>query len=168
MAHQTFPKVKADRKPAKIERRIKKLERKHKEDLGMAKARRRDKRCRFPLCGCRTFGIVCDVSHVRHRGMGGNPSGDRSASGLLMLLCRTRHKEGKIAIDKGTLEWRPLTKAGSDGPVAWYVDAEAMHLDPGHFPDGWIEVAREIAIGVCEPLTPYQRSVLLMLAEMTT
>jgi hypothetical protein len=165
MAHMSFFKETSSRQ---VERRTKARKAKAIEDQHKAEVRRRDKRCRFPLCGCRKLALSLEVSHRRHKGMGGNPGGDRSLPDGLIYLCRARHQELKIAIDRGTLEWRPLTTDGANGPVSWHVDAEALHLSPALAVDGWIEVAREIRNGVCEPLSPFQRSILLMLAEMTT
>ena len=151
---------------ASLERRRRARAVKAGENGHKAEVRRRDKRCRFPLCGCRSFGISCEVSHSRHKGIGGNPNGDRSNPELMVYLCRARHRELRIALDRGTLRWRALTTDGANGPIAWDVDGEAMKLKAPA--DGWIEVAREIRNGVTEALTPFQRSVLLMLAGMTT
>ncbi len=107
--------------------------------------REQDEYCRFPLCGCRRRGDPLHVSHSRHKGMGGNPAGDRSVPWLMMLLCAWRHREAPISIDRGTLRWRALTSQGSRGPVAW--EARVQALDVEHalaWPedvDGWVILA---------------------------
>lgn len=107
--------------------------------------------------------------------MGGNPEGDRSDASLMVLLCAWRHKEGRIAIDRGTLRWIPLTDEGSHGPVRWEVDGEALQpfgripqIADVFVPHGWTVVATERSIGVLEPLEDWQRVLLEQLAKMTS
>jgi hypothetical protein len=90
-----------------------------------------------------------------------------------MLLCRHRHQDGAISRHKGTLKTKPLTGKGYDGPAAFYVDLAVFQrcdlpFRPGEeIPlAGWCEVARESGVGVLEPLTPAQRTILERLAEM--
>jgi hypothetical protein len=104
------------------------------ERANKARARRRDRRCRFPLCPCAGYGLALEVSHLVHKGMGGDPTGERSQPEGMVLLCHWRHKESRWSIDKGTLRWRPLTDRGADGLIAW--DIKAM----GH----WLELAKEV------------------------
>jgi hypothetical protein len=66
-----------------------------------ADVRRRDRKCRFPICGCAKLKIQPHVSHSKHAGMGGNPAGDRSAPELMIYVCACRHRENRISIDKG-------------------------------------------------------------------
>ncbi len=107
--------------------------------------REQDEYCRFPLCGCRRRGDPLHVSHQRHKGMGGNPAGDRSQPEGMILLCAWRHREAPISIDRGTLRWRALTLHGARGPVAWDVKAEALGrwtlLDELTIVDGWVTIA---------------------------
>ena len=124
-----------------------------------AAVRRRDKVCRFPLCGCRRLGLRLEVSHEEHKGMGGNPAGDKNVPENLVLLCVHRHQDGAISRHKGTLRVRFLSRAGFDGPVAWMVDL-------GTTSPRWTEVAREVAPGQLEALTEKQRGLLEALAEM--
>jgi hypothetical protein len=149
---------------SKVERRKVKAERKYKEDAEMRYVRRRDRWCRFPLCGCAKFGLVLDVSHQRHRGMGGNPAGDRTDRSAMLLICRQRHRVGRVAIDRGTLRWEGRTLHGAEGPIAWFVDAAAL----GYPGEDEIELAREWRPGQLEVLTLKQRRLLLELARMTT
>lgn len=87
-----------------------------------ADVRKRDKRCRFPLCGCAKLKILPHVSHQKHAGMGGNPAGDRSAPELMIYICACRHRENRISIDKGTLRWSELENGrGAAGPVSWWI-----------------------------------------------
>lgn len=144
--------------------RLKRLENKHKNEV-----RIRDRRCRFPFCGCKRFGYALHVSHQQHKGMGGDPTGKRSARELMIYICVIRHREGKVSIDKGTLRWLPLTPAGSDSLVAWEVKQGVL---PEHLQDGtgdyWVEVAREADTDLLsyEPLTERQRAILAHLSGM--
>lgn len=106
--------------------------------------RDRDRVCRFPLCPCHRFGLFLEVSHREHKGMGGDPTGERSAPELMVLVCNWRHKESRYSIDKKTVRWVPLTDAGAKGPIAWEIWA------PWLFGHKWTEFARESAIGHCE------------------
>lgn len=159
----------------KVERALRRLKHKTAEDQNKAEVRRRDKRCRFPLCGCRRFALVLHVSHAEHKGMGGNPKGDRSTPDLMVYVCAARHRENRMAIDRGTVRWQPLTPAGANGPIAWEIDGEA--LQPfGHIsllteqavwlPRGWVEVARETAVGVLAPVAEWQKKTLRQMAAM--
>lgn len=147
---------------SKVERRKVKAERKYKEDAEMRHVRRRDRWCRFPLCGCSRYKLPLDVSHKNHRGMGGNPAGDRTDRATMVLVCRQRHRVGRVALDRGTLRWEALTELGAEGPIAWFVDAAAVR-HPG---DGEIEVGREVRVQQIAELTPTQRALLIELSEM--
>lgn len=158
-----FKKSPTDRK---LERRRDRLDEINYEDKQKAHVRRRDKVCRFPLCGCRKLRMRLEVSHVTHKGMGGNPLGDRSLPSIMVLLCVHRHQDGAVSRHKGTLKAQYLTASKFNGPVAWLIDTNAAgvtHRRGQH----WKEVARESAPGVLEPLTPWQLGVLTMLATMT-
>jgi len=112
--------------------RLKRAENKNKE-----KVRDRDRKCRFPLCPCHRFGLFLEVSHAEHKGMGGDPTGERSAPYLMLLVCNWRHKESRYSIDKKSLRWVPLTDRGSDGPIAWQARV------PWLMGNDWVEIARE-------------------------
>lgn len=140
----------------------------------MQAVRQRDQHCRFPLCGCNQFRLRLEVSHQRHRGMAGNPRGDRSVPALMILVCAARHRENRIALDRGTLRWRALTDRGADGPIAWDIDMTRIFVPtafmigdrlatPG---DCWREVARETAPHRYSRLNGRQREVLASLATM--
>lgn len=169
------------RKPSRTAR--KKQEQKDRRDERQAEltnkrsARVRDRfRCRFPLCGCHRLGLQLDaraeVSHDRHKGMGGNPAGDRSLTPGLITLCLHRHQDGIFSRHKGTMRSRPLTRAGNDGPVAWDLllsDAFKHFGDLGKAPLVdlyWFEVAREKRVCELEPLTELQGRILRQLEEM--
>lgn len=126
--------------------------------------RLRDRFCRFPLCGCRKFKLGTHVSHSRHKGMGGNPEGDRSAPSLMVLVCSARHRENRVSIDQGTLRWEGLTAKGADGPIEWSVDLTAFRGQ--HGPAQWVTVARERALHSHEDLSLKQQAILEKLAEM--
>lgn len=123
----------------------KKTERKTAERKNMDVARKADKGCRFPLCGCRKLGLRPEVAHTTHRGMGGNPKGDRTQPDNVITLCSHRHQHGEVSLHKGTLKIVPMTPEGTRGPVRFMVDAETMGLPPTE--DGWYCVAVEESPG---------------------
>lgn len=158
----------------KIDRHNRRVEAKSKEDAKKAEVRRRDRGCRFPECGCKRYRLRLEVSHSRHKGMGGNPAGDRSEAALMVQLCDWRHQRGRIAVDRGTLRWRAQTDEGANGPIAWEVDGEALQpfgeipkVAHVFVPHGWIVVATERSIGVLQPLEDWQRVILHELAKMS-
>lgn len=156
------------RKKAKVESR---LEREAKERSEKAAVRRRDKKCRFPLCGCKQLGLRLEVSHDFHKGTNGNSTKEAvSIASLMIYLCEHRHQHGTISRHKRTLETRYLTPDHDDGPVAWMVDIEALppELLRGIPPvqTRWLEVARERDINQLEPLEPWQKRILETLGEM--
>ena len=70
------------------ERRRKARLHKAAETAVMREARARDgHRCR--MCQSRQD---TEVAHLRHRGLGGNPSGDRTTLAGLVTLCRVHHQ----------------------------------------------------------------------------
>lgn len=135
----------------------KRAARRKAESDAKADVRRRDRVCRFPLCGCRRLGLRLEVSHQEHKGAGGNPDGSRSRRSSMILLCTHRHQDGVFSRHKGTLRIRELTPEGTDGPVAFDL------LMNGE----WRMVARESRPGELEPLTPWQSKVIALLALMT-
>lgn len=149
----------------KVARGLKREKRATKEKKKKTDVRGRDKYCRFPLCGCKRFALALHVSHQKHKGMGGNPKEDRSDPALMVLVCSARHKENRISIDRGTLRWRALTAAGAAGPIAWDVDLTPLGERDGHL-GKWMELARETAIHVYEPIASRQRAILERLAGM--
>lgn len=115
---------------------------KREEDANKELVRERDRyRCRFPLCPCHNFNLFLEVSHSEHKGMGGDPSGDRSAPELMILICNWRHRVSRYSIDKKTLRWRPLTADGANGLIAWEARV------PWLFGEDWREIARELGPG---------------------
>lgn len=130
-------------------------------------AKKRDGyRCRFPLCGCKKLGLVLEASHWRqHKGMGGDPQGLRSDVPDLITVCPHRHRDGVIAIDKGTLEVRPVNKRqGASGCVEWWMDGAAFMGD--HQRTHWVLLAREIRIGHYAPMSLQAIEVLHGLQQM--
>jgi hypothetical protein len=97
--------------------------------------------------------------------MGGNPAGDRSKADLMVLVCHRRHKDGRVAIDKGTLRWRALTARGSNGPIAWDIQADMIAFS---FARGreWFTLAIETAPHTYQGMSSDQVAVLKRLAEM--
>lgn len=169
----TKPQFKATkRKTTKAARASKRRKLTKVENSEKQKVRDRDKVCRFPMCGCRTRGIALHVSHSKHRGMGGNPTGDRTQTPLMVLVCAARHRENRISIDRGTLQWRALTSAGADGPIAWDVRKDEVPktlLRTGHNGIGgdWIELYKETPDGPSLlQSTPAAINILKWLASM--
>lgn len=139
----------------------------------------RDRRCRFPHCGCQKRGAnplkaFLTVSHDFHKGMGGDPTGSVSIAALMVALCKWRHQDAPVSRHAGTLRTRYLTPDQNDGPIAFEVDLSAVYpIGPYRRGDAWFEVARE-TFGthgseppwLLEQLTPEQEEVLLWLARM--
>jgi hypothetical protein len=149
---------KTTRLERKAQERKTKRERRKAEDDRKKEVRQRDlRRCRFPLCGCARHGYQLHVSHAEHKGMGGNPAGDRSLPMLMVLVCAPRHRESRHSIDMGGIRWRPLTEEWANGPIAWDVLGAAGQ---------WIEVAREHAVQKLLPIQPWQERILHKLAQM--
>ena len=148
-----------------VVRRLAEREAKAKEETTMKAARARDKRCRFPLCGCHRLKLRIDVAHKQHRGMGGNPKGDRTTLRGLITLCGARHRENLISLDRGNLKIVPLTRRGWDGPCMWLVDKRKLDF-PVPTETVWVEVGVEASIGVFEAFTEAQTAILTKLREM--
>lgn len=88
--------------------------------------------CRVPWCNY--DGYALHSAHQKHKGMGGNPTGDRNTTAGLMTVCAMHHREGKFALDKGTLRYVALDpEAVCNGPVSWQAKVEGR----------WLEVATE-------------------------
>lgn len=161
----TFPRrwtgsnFKHDQPNRKVVERQDKLALVAKERKAKEQVRKRDKSCRFPMCQCKKYRRHSEVSHSVHKGMGGNPAGDRSTPSLMVLLCPFRHKENRYSIDRGLLKWEPLTDQGADGPIRWLMAVN----DPR---EPWFCVARETAVQQWEKFTSQQRAQLTRLAEM--
>lgn len=166
---------------AKVKRGKRREARADREDAKKTEVRLRDRYCRFPLCGCKRFQLALrEVSHGKHKGMGGNPAEDRSEPETMLLLCAARHKENKFSVDRKTLRWLPITRAGSDGPIAWSIDLlelRRMHavlkqpmlvLALAAIPAGvrWFELARETGRHVYEPTSAEQSAILAFLRGM--
>lgn len=99
--------------------------------------------CRFP----HQCGLTIAVSHQRHRGIGGDPSGECSDPKIMIGVCHVIHRTGRIALDKKNLRWVPLTDDGANGPIEWQVHLGALPWFVGtHFQD-WVRVAVEDAPG---------------------
>lgn len=161
----------------KVARGLKRETRLAGENAHKKQVRTRDKFCRFPLCGCSRFSLRLEVSHAKHKGMGGNPKADRSEPELMVLVCSARHKENVFSIDRGTLRWRPLTPKGSRGPIAWDISSDDLRRFHTASPlvtaaiavlprARWFELARERSIHACEPSTPEQTVILAWLHGM--
>lgn len=173
----TGPQWKEGRTKAKRERVNARAKRGRAEKENKAESKRRDgHRCRFPLCGCRKFGLRLESSHQEHKGAGGDPKGVRSDVDNLITLCFHRHQDGRVSRHKGTMQVRPLTRAGTNGRVAFDIELETLNelrrlcgyrkltRDDHGLGKAWVQVAREKAVQDLEPLQDWQRDVLELLA----
>lgn len=124
-----------------LEGRQRRAERKAHEDREMTAARKRDMAlthgCRWARCEHMPHKPRLEVSHCfQHRGMGGDPSGERTERRLLMLACFIHHSR----IDDGDLEVRAQDdELGTDGPLDFYARNEFGRMEL---------VASETRIGV--------------------
>lgn len=156
--------------------RVKKRQTKATQRIAVDKkkgdVRKRDRKCRFPMCGCAKLKIQPHVSHQHHAGMGGNPAGDRSAPELMIYVCACRHRENRISIDKGTLRWRELeTGKGANGRVAWDIRTSELpkkwqRQGPRRRYAEWTTLWIETEIGKGFPLTGFAVEILKWLATM--
>ncbi len=114
----TLPNWKPIKGTALIERRSRRAARVSAEQREMRAAKKRDRgKCRWPSCQYAKQGIPIDAAHIiRHRGMGGNPSGERTSRNCVAALCRFHHG----MLDSAVIDIQPLTDAGTDGPMAFY------------------------------------------------
>lgn len=108
------------------------------EQKAMKLAKKLDGGCRYPLCAHRAQKPRIEAAHVTHRGMGGNPTGDRTTSDQIITLCFIDH----AAYDRGEIDLEPLTDKGTRGPCAWY----RLNKETGIRE----HVATEKAVGVME------------------
>ncbi len=170
---------KPDREKRKKRERKVKAGRRTDERKNKALAKARDgRRCRWPLCGCRKKRLRIDSSHDRHKGIGGDKTGERSKPAELITFCVQRHQTGAISRHAGTLRTRYLTNKRNDGPVAFEVRLEELAdlfrpgapiVDMLHdhgSADGWVELAREDKPGQLLPVLVWQKVALEKLAEM--
>jgi hypothetical protein len=109
--------IKPRRGAALVARRERHKLLKHAESDVMRQAKARDRfRCRVPSCPHKD--LPTDACHFRHRGMGGNPAGDRTTRETIITLCRLHHGD----YDTGRLTITPGTSHGFDGPCAFTED----------------------------------------------
>lgn len=164
---------------AKRERRERKATVDKKERDAKGAVRKRDKFCRFPLCGCRKHKRVMHVSHQEHKGIGGNPAGDRSTTKTMILLCADRHNGSRVAIHAHTIEWTARNLLlGANAGIVWWMSIEeaSRHIElpavvgaaviRSGFATDWIRIAVEERPGTLSPLVPWQRELLDKLAKM--
>jgi hypothetical protein len=111
----------------------------------MDEARRRDQQmragCAWPHCEYRPKRLRIEVAHERHRGMGGDPSGERTTRDTLLSYCVIHHR----LYDLDEIDHEPITDQGTDGLLAFY----RRHRTTGRM----VCVAVEKRIGVPEMRT---------------
>ncbi len=99
-----------------LERKAQRAKRVADEQKVMQDAKKRDGgKCRIPNCEYAKRDLPIDVCHFFHRGMGGNPAGDRTTREQLISMCRIHHS----LFDRGDLDVSPMTSAQADGPCAY-------------------------------------------------
>jgi hypothetical protein len=93
------------------------------EQAEMQAALKRDERkCRVPRCEYAGRKLPIDPCHQTHRGMGGDPTGNRTMQATIISLCRIHHG----MYDRGTLDIEHVTASQQfDGPCAFYVETES-------------------------------------------
>ena len=98
------------------------LERKAEEQATMQEALRLDgKKCRVPRCAFRSLKV--DPCHLRerHRGMGGDRSGERTTLETIIALCRRHHH----LYDHFGMDIEPQEPLrGFRGPCAFYLEGQ--------------------------------------------
>jgi hypothetical protein len=115
-----------------------------------AAVRLRDGRgCRWPHCRHWKDGVIVDAAHLEHAGMGGDPKAKRMRRDNLIRLCRIHHR-GPVSLDSGSLRIEPLTVYGTEGPVKFMRSVEGYNEQENRYTCTWVEVAREIRVGVLE------------------
>lgn len=136
MPHETFW------KPAKgsgwLASKERSAERKAAERKVMDEAVRLDEhRCRVPRCPFMSRKPKIDPCHVQHRGMGGDPTGERTTVDSIIALCRPHHGQ----YDTGLLDFQPVDgQGGTRVAQHWY---RRTSLD-----EPWEHFATESTIGV--------------------
>lgn len=139
---------KPERGTARAERQAKRTQTKASERDEKAKVRKRDGAackgyCRFPGCKVRTY---LEVSHLVHKGMGGDKQNIRSVAELMWLACQSHHR-GSFSVDSGDIEVRPLTPLGTNGPCEFWIAASTLNND-GVRVRRFVRFAYETSIGV--------------------
>jgi hypothetical protein len=137
----------------KAEQKAKKAEARSFEDEQKDMVRKRDgKRCRWPFCRHRR--VALHVAHLVAKGMGGDPTGERSMADKMIQLCEPHHlwdpQEGHPdgCLEHHQLAIEPLTDRGTDGPCVFKrvrIVTTATGME-----ELWFEVARERSVGVLD------------------
>lgn len=122
MPHVTFPKPPLGE--FLLERRGKSRSRVTAEQTIMREAVRLDgHRCRYPQCAYR--GLPIDPSHIRHRGMGGNPKLDRTTLENVFACCRVHHGE----YGRGKFNVKPIQpRLGARGLMTFTKEVNGVKL----------------------------------------
>lgn len=161
------PQFKGAGPSSKVLRRQRKRDDKREEEKNKATVRRRDRDCRFPLCGCKALKIMGHVAHRRHKGSGGNPARDRSCPADMILVCACRHRENRISLDRGTLRWEGQSNMMANGLVTWEILTSELPKElRTPQPKLWTPIWREGAIGKGVPVGPKALHILKWLASM--
>ena len=148
MTHVTFPKPL--RGTATLARRQRRVDLVKHEQREMAAAKRRDRGCRWPGCTMvKKFRLALHACHsMQHRGMGGNPSGDRTRRDQLITFCAWHHG----LFDRAFIDVQPRTGRGTDGPVDFYamppIDPFAISPKPNPLEIAFSETSIGVSVAV--------------------
>lgn len=105
-----------------LERRQTRRDRVKAERAEMLAAKQRDGyKCVWPNC---RNDLPIDVCHQAHRGMGGNPRGDRTTRKTLVCLCRWHHG----LWDRGEIDIITKDRLMFDGPKVFYASNPKHYL----------------------------------------
>lgn len=117
-----------------------KRQRKARERSVMNETKARDNwRCRFNCTVAGADRVQC--AHRDHRGMGGDPKGDRTQRHLMVTACAKHHR----AWDNGRVDLVPRTAAEFDGPCDFYEQDRATRM--------FVHVATEVSKGDWKPVS---------------
>lgn len=119
----------------------------HEQGELQAALKRDHRKCRWPGCNGKHHGLTLpiDPCHLRqpdgtkHRGMGGDRTGERTDRRYIAALCRRHHG----LLDAQEIDIVTLTDAGADDCLAFY----AKHPETGKVE----HIATETRVGVSVP-----------------
>jgi len=108
-----------------LERKQRRSEIVKREQQIMSQAKKRDGNvCRFPMCRHKSLRI--ETAHFHHRGIGGDPSGDRTQLPILVTLCVAHHGQ----YDACLIDVQPQDSAlGANGPLDFFVRTESGRFE---------------------------------------
>lgn len=113
--------LKSPKGAAMVKSRVTRRKRVSDEQKAMQAALKRDgRKCRRPRCEFAPLKLTVDPCHMVHRGMGGNPKGDRTTRATVIALCRRHHGMYDKTDHARELRIEPLTPLDFDGVCEFY------------------------------------------------